>query len=322
MRKQYLFYALFFWGLHSVAQTTNTPFIGAWKCYLADSATFEFLNLNADGSGIKGFGKTIEGRDKIFMDNVSLLTITHWFVKGDTIIMLSESKAHFQANPQYRYVWKEGGYLELDGEHILLGIYPSYLTKDQFQRTVVYQKADLISHHEGTSAGKCIVDDLTLFKFSTLDSTWQMAEYKGHEDLIPDIVSCGAQYQYINHYNDVPFSLMIPRSVQDWSFGYGDMSFYISLNSIEKDDPVTSIVIHYDFNNELRGFYFSQMHEGKRERDSVLLKGKCIYKTKNWQGKYEGDLFLDHSLIVSYYTKDEKQQEMLQNCIASFKYKE
>jgi len=55
----------------------------------------------------------------------------------------------------------------------------------------------------------------------------------------------------------------------------------------------------------MRDFYFSEMRQGKREKDSVMANGRSIYRTKNWQGKYEGDIFLDNSLMVSYYAKDE-----------------
>jgi hypothetical protein len=46
-----------------------------------------------------------------------------------------------------------------------------------------------------------------------------------------------------------------------------------------------------------------------------------IYKTINWQGKYEGKIFLKNFIVVAYYTKNKKLRETLQKSITSFKYK-
>ena len=124
----------------------------------------------------------------------------------------------FSSNPQYQYSWKDGDRLELAGEHILLGVYPSVLTKKRFQRVVVYQKASRLAANKGVKAGGCIIHDTALFRFRPVDSAFQLAEYKGCEDLIPNIIGCGAHYQFIQRYPDPPYSLMTPRDIHRWSF--------------------------------------------------------------------------------------------------------
>jgi hypothetical protein len=320
MPRKYLLFLLFFWNVPVQAQTAVDSLVGDWKCYLADSASFEFLRLNPDGTGIKCFGHTVDGEDKLFLDGDATLTITRWRAEGNKLIIESKNKDHFQADPEFRYTWVNGTKLSLEGEHILLGFYPSDLIKKRFQRVVVYQRPSTFAAGYGIKAATCLFKDLALFSLRPIDSTFQLAEYKGFDDLIPHLISCNVNFLLVPHYPDPPYSLMIPRGIHRWSFGYSNMAFYISLQSKEEDDPVTTIQIYYDFDNSLRNFYFTEMQNGKREKDSVLQNGRAIYKTKSSQGKFEGDIFVGHSLIVSYFTKDEKMQEALQMCIASFQY--
>lgn len=67
--------------------------------------------------------------------------------------------------------------------------------------------------------------------------------------------------------------------------------------------------------------YFSQIKNGKEKEDIIKENNLNIYKSINWQDKYEGKVFLDNSIVVVYYTRDEKLQAKLQKCITSFKYK-
>ena len=142
----------------------------------------------------------------------------------------------------------------------------------------------------------------------------------GFDDLIPHIVSCHSGYEYIQKYYDPSYSIEIPSSILSWSFGFGNKDFYISLDSDEKDSSETSIVIYYDFGNEMKEFYFSEIQKGKEKKDVVKRNNHDIYKGRNWQGKYEGKVFLDNSMVVAYYTRDETIQEKLQQCITTFKY--
>jgi hypothetical protein len=71
----------------------------------------------------------------------------------------------------------------------------------------------------------------------------------------------------------------------------------------------------------MKEYYFSQIEKGKEKKEIIKENDLEIYKTINWQGKFEGKVFLDNSIVVAYYTRDERLQERLQKCITSFKYK-
>lgn len=288
---------------------------------MEDKSSFEFLKLNADGTGIKCFGRTINGRDTLYLDHITALVVTNWRVEKDKLFLQSKNKLSFQANPEYIFELDKESSLKLQGEHLVFYLYPSYLNRDEFQRTVTYRKADRIPAGYGVNTASCIVTERKLFSFKPVDRTTHLAEYKGFDDLVPHIVSCGHGYEYAREYKDPAYSLAVPAFIRTWSFAFGNKSFYISLNPEKKDKGETSIVIYYDFGDEMKNFFFSEIKAGKEKKDIVKTGNAEIYKTINWQGKFEGKVFLPNSMIVAYYTRDEKLQETLQKCIASFRYR-
>ena len=146
-------------------------------------------------------------------------------------------------------------------------------------------------------------------------------EYKGLEDLIPHIVGCKFGFEYAQKYYDPPYSLILPNSIHHWTNGFGNKNFYVSFDTDKDDSSETSIVVYYDFADEMKDYYFSQMKKGNEKKDIVKSNNLDIYKGLNWQGKYEGKVFLKNSIIVAYYTKNDALQPILQKCICSFKYK-
>ena len=320
MRHSLTFIFLFI-CLQLTAQTDKDKLIGDWKLYLKDKTNFEFLRLKSDGTGLKCFGQTINGKDSLFLNHVTTLQITKWRVVKAKLILESDNTVSFNVNPEYRLSFFGNDKIGLDGEHLIFYLYPSILNRKEFQRSVTYQRSDKIPQNYGVNTASCIVEDRNLFSFNQIDNATQLAVYKGFEDLIPSIVSCNNGYEYSQKYHDPSYSLSIPSSIRKWSFGFGNKSFYISFNSEDSDTSETSIVIYYDFNNEMKDYYFSQIQKGKEKKEVVNQNNLDIYKTINWQGKYEGKVFLDNSIVVAYYTRDAKFQEKLQKCITSFKYR-
>ena len=51
------------------------------------------------------------------------------------------------------------------------------------------------------------------------------------------------------------------------------------------------------------------------------MDGIDIYKTDFDPDKFEGKLFVNNSIIVMYYTKDEERQEQLMKYITTFGFK-
>jgi len=96
---------------------------------------------------------------------------------------------------------------------------------------------------------------------------------------------------------------------------FSDKGFYISLNSGEGDDPETSIVIYYDFDDNMKNYYFSQIAKGKEKKNIVHINSLDIYKTINWQVKFEGKVFLNNSMVIAYYTRDQKVRKRFKNVL-------
>ncbi len=157
-----------------------------------------------------------------------------------------------------------------------------------------------------------------LFSFQPIDSLTQLAKYKGFDDLIPHIVGCSPGFEYTQKYLDRPYSLEIPGSVSGWSFGFGNKNFYIRFDS--ENTTEWTIVIYYDFDDNMKDSYFSEMKSGKVKKNIARENNLEIYKTINWESKYEGKVFLPNSIVIAYYTKDKKLEDRLQKCISSFKY--
>jgi hypothetical protein len=319
--KHSLPFIFLFFCLQLTAQTDKDKLVGDWKFYLKDRISFEFLRLNSDGTGLKCFGQTIDSKDTLFLNHLTTLKITKWGISKEKLILESSNTVSFKVNPAYRLSFPEIDKIELDGEHLIYYLYPSFLNRKEFQRSVTYQRSDRIPKDYGVNTASCIVKDRNLFLLTQIDSATQTAVYKGFDDLIPHIVSCSNGYEYIQKYHDPPYSLNIPSTIQRWSFGFGNKNFYISLNTDEGDSSETSIVIYYDFNDELKNFYFSQIEKGSQKKNIVRQNGMDIYKTDYDPMKFEGRLFANNSIIIMYYTKDEKMQEQLQKCISTFRYK-
>jgi hypothetical protein len=317
--KQGLLFIFFIWGLQATAQINSL--VGDWKLYLKDKTSFEFLRLNADKTGIKCFGQTINGKDTLFLAHVTALQITDWKIEKRKLIIKSENTVSFKINPEYSFNLPDSDKLELEGEHLIFWLYPGILNREEFQRSVVYQRADKIPPGYGVTAATCIFRQRDLFTFTPIDSETQLAAYKGFEDLVPYLAGCKIGYEFVQTYHDPPYSLSIPVSIKGWSYGLGNKNFYISLATDDKDSSETSIVIYYDFDNESKDHYFSQIENGKEKKDIVTQNGIDIYKTINWQGKYSGKIFLANFISIAYYTRDANLQERLQKCITSFRYK-
>jgi hypothetical protein len=319
--KQSLLFLFTLIVLQATAQIKQESLVGDWKLYLKDKTSFEFLRLNADGTGLKCFGQTINGKDTLFLNHITTLLITKWKAGKGKLIIESKNNLSFKINPEYKFTLLDSDKMKLEGENLIFYLYPSVLNKKEFQRSVIYERANKIPKGYGVNTLTCITLERSLFLFRPIDTTMQFADYKGFDDLIPHIVSCNDGFEYVQKYRDPPYSLMIPASINKWSFGFGNKMFYISFDSDDRDTSETSIVIYYDFDNEMKDYYFSQIGKGAEKKDIVRVNDMDIYKTINWQGKYEGKIFLKNFIVVAYYTKNKKLRETLQKSITSFKYK-
>lgn len=306
--------------LTGLAQTGSRKPVGVWKSYLDDRITFEYLRLDADGTGLKCFGQTMNGKDTLFVNQITALVITNWEERGDFIYINSRNRVSYKLNPAYAVRYLDSDKIELTGEHLKLGFYPSVLNRNLFARTVTYQRAESIVGDYGVVAAACIVGPNT-FTFTSIDSQTCMATYKGFDDLIPHIVSCGTAYKYTQHYRDPGYQLIVPAAVRRTDYGFGNGIFYLRLNSPEGDTPVMSIVIYYDFDGKYQSGRFADLRKDGGKPDVVRVNNRDIYRAINWEGKYSGEIFLANAISVSYYTKDKNLEGLLEKCIASFEYR-
>jgi len=151
-------------------------------------------------------------------------------------------------------------------------------------------------------------------------------DIKISKDRVPDLIkyikNCSLIYKYPESYQDHSFELVVPQFLKKISYGYGDNNFYYSFNDSNNDDSLTtSIVIYYDFNDELKNFYNSQIKKGSQKINIIKKDGVDMYKTDYDPEKFEGKLVMNNSIIIMYYTKDEKKEDQLIKCLLSFRFK-
>jgi len=295
-------------------------FVGEWKSYLSDNSTFEYLKLDKDGTGIKAIGKTINGKDTILSNHHSFLQITSWKLKKNELTLETKHELMYEPIFTYKLESKNSKSITILGDHFKLGIYPSFLNKDLFRSSVTFTNTKYIEGTYGLNTDTCLFE-LRIIDFKQLDSTFQIASYKGFDDLIPHLIGCTQEYKFINKYYDPPYELMLPADFNSWSFGCGDDNFYISLKNRNDSITESSIVIYYDFVDKNKNHYFSQIDNGKEIKNMVLYENKELYLFKNWQKKISGKIFYDNHMFVAFYTHDKSKEEVLKKCIASFRYK-
>jgi hypothetical protein len=299
------------------AQTDRDLLVGEWKSYLPDSITFEYLQLNKDGSGLKCYGKTYNGEDSLFRKHVSTHPIADWRIEKNKLIIASNLE-RIGLSGEYE-VKISGDSITLTGGNVLLGNMPSILNKELHTRSVTYQRASKFGKEYGVKTARCVMQQ-RLFTFQPIDKKLQLAKYIGFGDLIPHLEGCRTEFSFAKSFADPAYSIKIPASVKGWSFGYGNLNYYVRFDTPSGDKPEMTIVIYYDFRDEMKDHYLLRLKTGKEKGEMVTVNGRQIYKGINWEEKFEGKIFLENRIVIAYYTGDDKMQKMLQDCITSFKY--
>lgn len=303
-----------------LGQSRMDFYVGEWKSYLTDNSTFDYLKLNKDGTGIKAIGKTINGKDTILNDHHSFMQITNWKVKKKELTIELKHALMYEPNGTYFIEKTDEKTITLVGDHFELGIYPSPGNKETFNRSVTFTKSKFIDiDNYGVRTDTCLFE-MKIIDFEELDSTFQTSSYRGFDDLIPHLVGCTQEFKFVSKFNDPPYELRLPSDFNSWSFGYGDDNFYISFANNNDSITETSIVIYYDFVDNNKNYYFSQIDKGKEVKNMISFEGKDLYLFKNYQKKSSGKIFFDNHMYVAYYTHDKTKEEVLRKCIASFRY--
>lgn len=301
---------------------SKTQLIGEWKSYLNDNSTFDYLKLNKDGTGIKAIGKTINGQDTILSQHHSFMHITKWKVKKKELILELKHGLMYEPNGTYSVEYINGETITLLGDHFKLGIYPSHLNKDAFRRSVTFTNSKFIDLSTyGLKTDTCI-SEIEIIKFNSLDSMLQIAHYRGFDDLIPHILGCIQEYKLVEHYYDAPYQIKLPADFNSWTFWYGDDHFTISLKNRNDSSTKTTIEIYYDFSDKYKDHYFSQIESGKEVKNMIPYDNKELYLFTSWQKMHAGKIFYNSHIYIAYYTFDESKEEILRECIASFRYED
>ena len=298
----------------------NKKYVGEWKSYLSDKTTFQYLKLNSDKTGIKAIGKTINGKDTILSENHSFLKITNWKIKKKKLVVQIEHNLNYNPNNVYEIKSTNKDSLVLLGDHFELGIYPSRLNKNSFNKIVNYVDTKSIKGDFGLKTKTCL-GEMELFQFEKIDDDFISAKYIGFNDIIPHLTGCTQDYEFVSSYIDPAYELRLPKGFDFWHLGWGNNSLTISF--IDKTDKTseTSISINYDFKDEDKKHYFRQIEKGKEIENKIIFADKELYQFINWQKKTSGKIFYDNNIYVSYYTFDKNKEQILKECISSFKYK-
>ncbi|WP_299683324.1 hypothetical protein [uncultured Dokdonia sp.] len=301
-------------------QKKNTEYVGEWKSYLSDKTTFQYLKLNIDGTGIKAIGKTINGKDTILSKDYSFLKITNWQIKKKRLVIQTEHNLKYKPNNVYEIKFANKDSITLLGDHFRLGIYPSRLNKDVFNRIVNYTNSKILKGDYGVKTQTCL-QEIKLFEFKKIDDNFISAKYIGFDDIIPHIVGCTQDYEFVSNYIDPAYELKLPKGFDSWSLGLGNNNLIISFTDKSDTTSETSISINYDFKDENKKHYFKQIEKGKEIENKIIFANKELYQFINWQKKISGKIFYDNHIYISYYTFDKSKEQILKECISSFKYK-
>ncbi len=298
----------------------NEKYVGEWKSYLSDKTTFEYLKLNSDRTGIKAIGKTINGKDTILSENHSFLKITNWQIEKKRLILQTKHDLTYEPNIVYEVKSANKDSIVLLGDYFELGIYPSRLNKNSFNRTVKYINAKALKGDYGLITKTCLYE-MELFNFEVIDDNFISAKYIGFNNIIPHLAGCTQDYEFVSNYIDPAYELKLPKGFDFWTLGWGNNSLTISF--IDKNDKTsnTSIEINYDFKDEDKNHYLSKIQKGKEIENKTIYNNKELYQFTNWQKKTSGKIFYDNHIYVSYYTFDKDKEEVLKECISSFRYK-
>jgi hypothetical protein len=317
-RVLYFFSLILLWSCN--AQNKNARIAGKWKSYLADSVTFDYLELNKDGTGRKGFGQTIEGKDSLFERHIATFKITSWKLQGDKLTLQADHALDYSPGFEYKVKWNTPGQIELTGENIDLDIFPSQKNRSRFTRTVRYIHADSLEVETSASFRRCIVWEKP-FTYQKADSLSSKAIYRGFDDLIPYLLGCKDEFPFASSYKDNPYSITVPHNFTRLSLGFGKYEFYYTLYADSDPNAENRIEIYYDFDNSIRDAFFRDLDKDKINAKLLSISGKDVYQYINYDGKRAGRCIIGNSLIVAYYTVDPKLEPLLLRCIASFEYR-
>jgi hypothetical protein len=305
----------------SLLSQSKSDLIGKWKSYESDSSSFHYLELNKNGSGFKGMGKTINGKDSIYTGDKSFFEIKKWKLLGQSVLITFKEKKFLPVTFEYKLEDSVNRSFKLSGVHYGFGVYPSRLNMQDFEKTIEFKEASTFKNMIGQKTDKC-VNQYDLFDFLSLNDSIKYAKYIGFNDLIPHLLGCTQDFQFIKSYNDSAYIINVPDNFNYWSIGYGNHNFYYKFSDTRDTSSETSIVIYYDFEDKKKTHFLKQIEEGKKEKKVVIENKEEIYLFKNWQKKYSGKIFYDNHLSISYFTKDKSKEVLLQRCIASFFYLE
>ncbi len=303
------------------AQKKADYFIGEWKSYLDDDSTFEYLRLNEDGSGIKTFGKTINGQDTILSNHLISLQITDWKSNRKKIEFKFQYGLIYPPNEVFSIGDKTDSTLTLFGDHFELGTYPSKFNINAFRKSVKYTKTEYLEDRIGIRKDTCLFE-INIIEFQPIDSLIQKAEYIGFDDLIPHLTGCTQEVKFIDKYYDQPYELLLPAEFDSWYFGYGEENFSIGFKSRADTQNETCVIIYYDFADRDKNHFLSQIESGDQIANIVTHENNKMYLYDNWQKKSSGQIFYSNHISVAYYTLDKSKEVILQKCISSLRYQD
>lgn len=315
MKKYLLLLILVLTKLKGYSQTEEKFFQREWKRYYNDSISFKYLKLTKNGTNLIAFGQTLNGKDTIYQYDHNV--INDWHINDDTLTLLTNFRDG-QMIRKYLIRNKKRNSFEASG---LNSKVPNFLKDSAWysQNEFKFIDSKTLKGCYGTNNAKCL-SELSLFTYEALDSLNNNFDYKGVGNIIPHIMNCGTGSMYVSSFEDSPYRLKVPKTLDNYSFEFDDNEFEIILSS-SSDTIETCIVIYFDFIGYSKKDFLKRFKPGRLKAEKIIENNKEIYLFKNLSNEYSGEVFYDKHIHIGYYTRNAKLESQLRDCISSFKYK-
>jgi hypothetical protein len=154
---------------------------------------------------------------------------------------------------------------------------------------------------------------------SNIDKAHKLVKKPSVKDLTKCIAACGKYFTFSGAYSDSAFRFIMPAYFDSQNFTLNTNSFRICFSSTDSSN--TEIIVHYDFlNKERKDYYVMWANDKDGQIKKAELEGRTIFLTTNWVRKWEGILFLENNISISYRTDDKAREDDLRRSITSFKW--
>lgn len=289
-----------------------------WRKYEGGSTIFEFIKLNPDGTGTKGYGRDFNGNIIYFTNDSHFLEINDWYITNKKLYLHTDSKYLFSRLSKYKFS-DNGDAIILDGYHLRNDVLNDVTPKDQLLRKIRYEAYNPNSHDGKIET--CFTF-MGLLEFKKKNDKFSEARIRAVDDIIPHLMSCpSTSFDPDAVQFTIPeIKLLVPAGFNNTMHSYGQSSCGITMSEYKAEDG-SFIGITYDIDGEVKKNFLKKIESGKINAEKVTVNGFEIFKYNSGYFPAEAMIFLNENIIVRYNTMDTEFEDLLLECVTSIKIK-